>query len=382
MPKVEEQKPEEKKIKTISELSMDDFDALIASTIEKHIKGMGAVERKHGIFPYVDEKKQLAQSKFENAKEFLKALYGRDSATLKSLSEGTDSEGGYLVPDEFTAEILRLAEDFGVFRANARVLPMSKKLRDIPVLTTGVSATIVGESTQITESDAVFGNAQLVAKKLGAITAMSNELIADASVPIVQYLAEIFAEAIAGLEDTQGFQGSGSGSNFTGALIASGVNTVTMGSTKTAFTDVTYDNLVDVMTSVKSGALQNAKWYMHRTVWANILKLEDTAGQKIAVQSVLNGNQGLLLGYPVRLVEKMPANADTAVSTSFILFGDLRRACLLGDRQEITLGVSQDATIGSNNLFEKNMSGIRVLERVGIVTAVGAYLARLKTAAS
>lgn len=366
----------------LSELSLSEFDELIAGMIKSHVDQMTPVDKKYGILPYVDAKAQQSMTACEKGREFLKALYGRDSATLKALTEGTDSQGGYLVPKEFTAEILRLVEDVGVFRANARVLPMSKRLRDVPVLSTGVSAVIVGENTQITESDAAFGNAQLIAKKLGAITAMSNELLDDSSVPLVQYLAEIFAEAIATLEDTQGFNGSGSGSNFTGALIASGVNTVNMASTKTDFEDVTYDNLVDVMSAVKSQALANAKWYMHRTIWAYILKLKDSQGMPIATNIVVQGNQGTLLGYPVRLVEQMPTSADTAVSTSFILFGDLKKACLLGDRQEVTIAISQDATIGSNNLFEKNMSGVRVLERVGIVTAVGAYLAKLKTAAS
>ncbi len=69
-------------------------------------------------------------SKEEKIVTFFKALmYSKadpqSQMVLRALVEGTDSEGGYLVPEELRTEVFRILPDMAVMRRIARVLPMS-----------------------------------------------------------------------------------------------------------------------------------------------------------------------------------------------------------------------------------------------------------------
>ncbi|MFN9899234.1 MAG: phage major capsid protein, partial [bacterium] len=54
---------------------------------------------------------------------------------VKAHSEGVNSAGGFLVPDEFENEIVTLREQYGVFRRNARVMPLASDGKRIPTRT-------------------------------------------------------------------------------------------------------------------------------------------------------------------------------------------------------------------------------------------------------
>lgn len=201
-------------------------------------------------------------------------------------------------------------------------------------------------------------------------------------------MVELFAEAIAGEEDKQGLRGSGA--PFTGILAVSGVNTVNMDSGETAFSDITSDHLRDLVAGVKTLALAGAGFYMHRSVWGVVQKLKDASGQYFvtAPNPVMTGDAskgsgvvGYIWGYPVYLSEKMPAVSETAVSTKFVIFGN-PKFIYLGDRKQMTIAISEEATIGETNLFESNMSAVRITERIGMEVALPSAFSVLKTAAS
>lgn len=355
----------------------------VKSAVEAEMKarGLDQVDRKHlGL-----SKEDVAgmESKEKIAK-FIKAVAIRDSVTVKALSEGTDSAGGYLVPEEFQAELLRVVEDFGLIRRFALVIPMKSDTRNIPRLSTSVTVYWPGEGAAGTESDAVFGRVQLLAKTAVGLTVVSNELLEDSDPAIADLLLELFAESLAGEEDKQGLVGSGS--PFTGILNDAGVTVVTMAATKTAFTDIVADDLRDLIAQVKVTALSGAAFIMHRTVWATVQKIKENS-QHIASFSnpVVSGDAqngviaGYIWGYPVYLSDKMPSTS--AAATKFIAFGNLKYV-LLGDRKEVTLKISDSATVGSNNTFAENESAVRVTERIAIAVGLPAGFSVLKTAAA
>jgi HK97 family phage major capsid protein len=324
--------------------------------------------------------------------KFINAVSQKDKATIKqlvgtkALVAGSDTAGGYLVPEEFTAELIRIAEDFGLVRRMARRIPMSSDTRNIPRLTTSVQVYWPGENTAGTPSDPVFGNVQLLAKTVVGLTVISNELLEDSNPEIAGILMELFAEALAGEEDKQGLVGSGS--PFTGVLGDTNVTTVTMASGKTAFADVDADDLRDLIAQIKPLALGGAGFKMHRTVWATVQKLKDGANAYIATTSnpIVGGNAsiatgavGTVWGYPVYLSEKMPS--ATAVDTKYIIFGNLKYL-FLGDRKTVTMAISDSATVGSDNVFEQNSSAVRVTERIALAVGVPSAFAVLKTSAT
>ena len=54
----------------------------------------------------------------------------------------------------------------------------------------------------------------------------------------------------------------------------------------------------------------------------------------------------------------------------------------MGVRAEMGVSISQDATVGSDNLFAQNMSAVRVVTRHALAVGLPAAFACLKTSAS
>ena len=82
-----------------------------------------------------------------------------------ALTEGTDSEGGYLVPDEFENTLVQGLAKANVIRDHAHVITTSNGIHKIPVVASHGSAAWLDEGTQYTEGDEVFGQVNLDAHK-------------------------------------------------------------------------------------------------------------------------------------------------------------------------------------------------------------------------
>lgn len=369
---------------------------VVKEQLESRVKelGLDSIESKFAKIGQVEDISNLEGK--EKMAKFVKALYNKDNQALapfkKAMSEGTTSAGGFLVPEEFTAQVYRIIEDFGLIAKLGTRIVMGSDTKNVPRVSASVSVSYPGENTAGTASQPTLQQVQLLAKTCVGLTAMSNELLADANVSVVDLLAQLFAEAIAGEIDDQGL--TGSGSPFTGILADTGVNVVTMSSTNTGFSNVTLNDLRDLITQVKPWALQGAGYTMHRTIWAVVQKLR-TGGTNsgdyfgAATNPVIVGvpqgyptaTAGFLWGYPVYLSDKMPALTDTAISTKFVIFGNLKHV-FYGVREELGVSISDSATVGSDNLFEKNMSAVRVIARHAIAVGLPSAFAVLKTAAA
>lgn len=311
------------------------------------------------------------------------------AAKIKALSEGTNSAGGYLVPEEIQQGIARIVEDYGLVRKFATKFTMNTDTLNVPRLSSSVTIYWPGENTAGTVSDPALGNVQLLAKTAVGLTAVSNELLADANISVVDWLMTIFAEAIAGEEDNQGL--AGSGSPFTGILTDANVTILTPSAGNSTFTlCTTADNLRDLIAQVKPTALSGAAFIMHRLVLAIAQKQKDTAGNYIVTSPTpviyATGAESPVLvpaayiwNYPVYLSEKMPYT--TAVSTKYIIFGNLKNL-FFGDRQQMEMGLSDAATVGGVNAFAANQKVLRVTERIAIAVGLPTAFAVLKTSAT
>jgi len=307
-------------------------------------------------------------------KDFMKAMLERDYVGLKDLSEGTDKYGGYLVPNEFRNQVLQIMGDGGVARREGTVINMSGDTLNIPRLDTKTAVSWTAESGTISSGTPEFGTVTLTAKKAALIVPVTSELFEDSAVNLQQILAGMFAEKLAEAEDTQAF--TGDGTVFTGILEESDINTVTMGTGDTGFANVALDDLFNLIAAVKQSVARNGKFFMHRTIWSTVKNMTDTNGNY-----VFNPTDQTLLGYPVVFSDDMNSISDTAISTVFMGFGDLRNI-YIGDRRRISIALADQATVGSTNLYEQDMLALRVTERIGIAIALPQAFAVLKTAAA
>ena len=398
MEKIDTKSLEEKLLEAVSGKVGESLDKLVSEKLDAHMKALSidAAAAKKGDLPAaflgMSEEQVAKMSKGEKAAKFIKAVFHKDMDSLramKALSEGTDSAGGFLVPEEFRSEVYRIANDYGLARKLCTRIPMKRDVLNMPTLTTSVSVYWPGEGAAGTESNPVFGRTRLEAKTLVGLTVLSNELLKDPDVDIVNMLAELFAEAMAGEEDNQLFNGTGS--PFTGILVNASVNVVTMATGQDTFAEVLAGDLRDLISQIKAVALPGAAYFMHRSVWGIVQKIQYNSNYVVALQNpmitpasaaAINPNLlpvGTVWGYPVFLSDLIVSTS--AVSTKFIAFGNLKYAWF-GDRGQMGLKISDSATVNGNNVFAENESAVRFTERVAIAVGLPTAFAVLKTAAS
>lgn len=339
----------------------------------------------------------VAKGKFEESKSFFKSLFQNDMASLKAagyLDTATAGTAGYLVPPaEFIAEVYRIAEtEYGVARREMRYIPKSGAgdTITVPALGTSVSSFWTGQGVAKTSTEPSFNLPTITLKKLAAIVPWTDEFEEDMGVNAVQLLATLFAESLAKMEDEAFFKGDGSAGygSFTGILNNTSVNEVAL--TSASIEDITAEKLLDMQDETPAGALQGAKYYMHRSVLSIVRKLrENNDGTGAFIyQAPGAGQPATLWNVPVEIVEAMPAVSDDAAETAFVIFGNLKNTCIISDKGNIALKVFDSGVVrnvGNNadlNLITQDMKALRVVRRVGFTVALPAGITVLKTGAS
>jgi len=359
-------------------------DEISTQLISKFLSGAAAMRKKA-----IETGKPAEDPNRDVTRKFLQALVARDTVTLKALTTSSSDtpKAGYLIPTELQKEILRIAAgEYGVARKEMRYLPFTGpgNTRQIPTLGTSVSVSWVNESSEKPGVQPLFGLVNQTLKKLAAIVPLTEELLEDSAINLTQLIATLFAEAISKAEDDAFF--AGTGSPWTGILNNGSVNVVNMG-TGEGFSAMTADDLLDMIDKTPSGMLQGSKFYMNRTILSVIRKLKDTSNQYI-YQNPGGGLPATVWNYPVVTCDAFPGITATAASKTFVLFGNLQKAAVLGDKQEMRVMLLDQATITDTdgqtviNLAQQDMIGIRVVERVGYVLALPTAVTVLKTGAA
>ena len=235
---------------------------------------------------------------------------------LNALQIGTDSEGGYLVPDEYERTLVEALEEENVFRQLAKVIQTSSGDRKIPVVASKGTASWIDEEGVYTESDDSFAQVSIGAYKLGTMIKVSEELLNDSVFDLETYIAREFARRIGAKEEEAFFTGDGTGKPL-GILTASGG--AETGVTAASATAVTADELMDLFYSLKSPYRKNAVWVLNDSTIKAIRKLKDNNGQYLWQPSLVSGTPDTILGRPVKTSAYMPVIAAGAKT---IAFGD------------------------------------------------------------
>ena len=237
-------------------------------------------------------------------------------SVVNALQEGTDSEGGYLVPDEYERTLVEALEEENMFRQLAKVIRTSSGDRKIPVVATKGTASWIDEEGAYTESDDSFGQVSIGAYKVGTMIKVSEELLNDSVFDLESYIAKEFARRIGAKEEEAFFTGDGSGKPL-GILAATGG--AETGVTAASSTAVTADELMDLFYSLKSPYRKKAVWVLNDSTIKAVRKLKDSTGQYLWQPSLVAGTPDTLLGRPMKPSAYMPVIAAGAKT---IAFGD------------------------------------------------------------
>lgn len=238
------------------------------------------------------------------------------SEILNALQVGSDTEGGYLVPDEFERTLIEALEEENIFRRIAKVIQSNSGDKKIPIVASKGSAAWVDEEGTYGESDDVFGQTSLGAYKLGTLIKISEELLNDSAFDMESYISKEFARRIGAKEEEAFFTGDGTGKP-TGILAAAGGADI--GITTAGATAITADEVIDLYFSLRVPYRKNSVWIMNDTTVSAIRKLKDGQGQYLWEPSLVSGVPNKILGCEVITSPYMPTIAAGAKT---IAFGD------------------------------------------------------------
>ena len=261
------------------------------------------------------EKTGMASNEYKAA--FWKAMKNKNSFDVQNaLQVGTDSEGGYLVPDEFERTLVEALEEENIFRQMATIITTSSGDRKIPVVATKGTASWVDEEGVIPEADDAFGQVSIGAYKLATMIKVSEELLNDSVFNLEQYIAKEFARRIGAKEEEAFFVGDGTGKP-TGIFNTTGG--AGLGVTTASATAITIDEIMDLFYSLKSPYRKNAFFVTNDATVKSIRKLKDGNGQYLWQPSVTAGQPDTILNRPLKTSVYVPGIAAVAKT---IAFGD------------------------------------------------------------
>jgi len=250
------------------------------------------------------------------------------------MEEGTDIYGGFLIPTEFRAELLRNALEASLILSRARMIPVGANRVQIPAVNEtsrasnvygGVTVYWPGELGVKTESKPALAQVELSLKKVIGMAYVSDELLQDSPITLQPLLRDMFSEAIAYEIDEQLINGVGAGRPL-GILHAPCLISEAKEAAQVADTIVT-ENILKMMTRMNGASFGNAVWFAHQNIRPQLAVMSmdvSTAGGTL-VYLPAGGLSGAmfdsLMGRPVVYTE----HCQTLGDKGDIIFADMRQ---------------------------------------------------------
>lgn len=313
-----------------------------------------------------------------------------------------DNRGGYLVESEVASAILRIAASVGTIMKQCQQWPMKTDELGIPNYTGSfLTGSYVGVDLPGTVTGLTFGQAVLIARKWQLAFTVGNDLLADASVQLADWLLAMAGEALANMVDQQGFIGgtvSTAPGPFVGILNTPNVQKYTLPSTMTTYVKFgVISDASNMIGMLEESILDGAAFYMHRTVWASLrVQADSTTGLPfllfggLASPATLDIDPtggpikpaGSILGFPVYTNRWLPSTSTTTqTSTPFLIFGNMK-ACAFGDKGDMRVAQFESGSFGGKEVALSDQRGIVYKHRHAFVVVLPQAFVVAYTAAS
>ena len=250
------------------------------------------------------EKQGIASDSYKNA--MVKAIRSNFRTVDNILSEGTDSEGGYLVPEEYDTRLIDVLEEENIMRRLATKITTSGEHK-INIAGTKPAAAWIEEGEAISFADATFDQIFMDAHKLHVAIKVTEELLYDNKFNLESYITTEFGKALANAEEDAFLNGDGVGKPeglFKKATVALSTESIKA------------DDIVNLVYSLKRPYRKNASFIINDKTIAAIRTLKDNNGAYIWQPSYQAGEPDRLLGYAINTSAYCPEDS--------IAFGDYK----------------------------------------------------------
>ena len=230
----------------------------------------------------------------------------------KALRRGSAGSGNFIVPDTFEQKLVKGLTEKSLIRKLSTVMKTNARMR-IPTIIADGEATWIPENEPVQFSEAVYGEIVLDAYKLAHKVIVSDEMLEDAQFDVEDYIRQLFVESVSAAEELALFIGDGNGKP-TGLLHQASTGWV---SEKAG--DITYDDILNLIHSVKSPYRKNAVLVMSEDAITKLLSIIHYHGDSPWDVSLKDGTTKTLFGYPVYTTNYLDR---VLPGTKPVLFGD------------------------------------------------------------
>lgn len=305
----------------------------------------------------------------ERAAYYAKKNYGDEDMAreFKALSVTSPVDGGYLIPEVYSDQIIELLYPKTVIvELGVQQVPLTAGNLNLPKMTAGSRATWGGEQRKIKSSTPKYGNIKLSAKRLEAIVPQSRELLMMSTYSSDAMFANDLTRRMQLGLDYGGLYGAGTEFQPTG--IARNKEVEHIDATKMGNTDladasgkITADFPVYVSSLAFSKNIDDIKagWAMNSLLEGFFKNMKTSTGAYIYRDEMAAGK---LCGIPYKVSNQIPTGEDGKTDLFFGNWADL----LIGDQMGLETYTTLDGTWTddagiSHNAFEENLAATRAL---------------------
>lgn len=241
--------------------------------------------------------------------------------TAGIMEEGDNAQGGFLVPEEFAANLLEKSLESSIVRPRASVQPMkSNRITFSADVDSdhssnyfgGITISRTAEGGQKTKTNPTFEQISLQLHKLTGHVYVSDELIEDSMIALEANLARKFIQSISFVEDDDFLNGTGANQAL-GMLNAANPALITVTAvTGQGANTIIADNIADMWMRMYPAGQSNAVWVGNIEIFAQLWKMAlavGTGGAPVWLPANQAAGQPLstLMGRPLIYTEKCPA---------------------------------------------------------------------------
>jgi HK97 family phage major capsid protein len=247
----------------------------------------------------------------EYRKAMLQALRTNFRQVSNVLEEGVDTNGGYLVPEEYDRRLIDVLNEENIMRGLATTITTSGEHK-INLAATKPAASWIEEGGALTFGDATFDQILMDAYKLHVAIKITEELLYDNAFGLESYIIDQFGKAIGNAEEDAFLNGDGK-HKPTGLFTSAKVGVTTSSA------NISADDMINLVYSLKRPYRKNASFITNDQTLSALRKLKDNNNAYIWQPSYQAGEPDRLLGYTLHTSAYVPT---IAAGKPVIAFGD------------------------------------------------------------
>lgn len=359
------QKPEDAKSGVM--VNAGEVIPYVTKDSEGYIKGYPAAVQHPGIIKRYGPELRMEAAAYTEAwmKWFRKGPSALDATERKAMQEGTDSEGGYLVPTDQVK--LPFVHDPGVaggtIRPIASVFQTSRDSGNWPTVGSVLWAAVAEEASVPTTTDPVFGSVPFAIKKIMGHHKVAQELLEDSAVDIGGIINLLYNESLGRYEDQQFIEGDGT--TEPEGIRTSGGTDATGAALWDASDGVTAAQVINTFMQLQASFRARAVWHTTSTHMARILSVGTTAaGIHFLPEPAVGAATMTLLGKPVYMFDGTGWDTTLSGTNEYGCFGDFKQYYII-DRVGMTIRRLNELYAGNDQVgfvARKRFDGVVALD--------------------